>query len=86
MSEKKAERTMETVQLEYTQLCNRAGHIQYQLQTFKKDLELINKSLRDLNLEAAAINEKNQAEAKAKQEAEAKAAAEQPKEEVKGNA
>ena len=54
MSEKQ-EKTVESIQQEYTQLCARAGHVQYQLHTLTQDLEQINLQLRDLNLEAAKI-------------------------------
>lgn len=55
---KKEERTMLDIQNQYTSLCNKAGHLQYQLSVFKKDLEIINSSLRDLNFEAAALQAK----------------------------
>lgn len=68
MSEQK-QRSVEEIRQEYSSLCARAGHIQYQAECLRQDLELVNKSLKDLNFEAAAA---------AKREAEAKAA-ESPK-------
>lgn len=66
--EAKKTRTVEEIQQEYTQLCCKAGHTQYQISGLEKDLEMINSSLRELNFEAAAASA-------------AKAAAEAPKEE-----
>lgn len=65
MTEKK-HRTVQEIQNEYAQLCTRAGHLQYQVYTFAKDLEIVNATLRDLNVEAAASQ---QAEEEAKKEA-----------------
>lgn len=53
MSDEK--RTVEGIHKEYTQLCAQAGHLQYQIATLGKDLELVNEQLRALNLEAAKI-------------------------------
>ncbi len=72
----KPARTVEAIQNEYTQLCVRAGHTQYQIAQLQKDLELMNRSLRDLNLEAATVQAKNLAADAAKKAEEAKAAAE----------
>lgn len=55
---KPAERTLSELQNQYTGLCNKAGHLQYQIYTFKKDLDLVNSTLRDLNFEAAALQAK----------------------------
>lgn len=49
-------RTIPEIQQEYQNLCLKAGQLQYQVYTFSKDLEMVNKELRDLNLEAAAVN------------------------------
>lgn len=57
-------RTVEQVQQEYTQVCARAGHIQYQIAQLKNDLELANSSLQSLNREAFDL-----AQAKAKEAA-----------------
>lgn len=54
--EEKKHREVSQIQLEYQQLCVRAGDIQYRVQALKKDLELVNSNLRDLNLEAAAAH------------------------------
>lgn len=51
----KPSRTIEDIQLEYQKACTQAGHIQYQVYTFKRDLEALNQVIRDLNLEAAGI-------------------------------
>lgn len=64
MSETK-KRTIEEIQQQYQGLCLRAGHLQYQINAHELDLEQINSTLRDLNLEAAAVKE---AEEKAKKE------------------
>ena len=60
----KKERTKEDIQLEYSQLCARAGQLHYQVYALSKDLELVDKALLDLNLEAAKMD-KDAAEAKA---------------------
>jgi hypothetical protein len=54
MSESKELRSVDAIQTEYTQLCTKAGHLQYQINALSKDLELVNKTLTDLNLEGAA--------------------------------
>lgn len=75
---KAPERTLQDIQNQYTSLCNKAGHIQYQVATFKRDLDLINSSLRDLNFEATALQtkqaQKAAEEALAKNQAEKAAA------------
>lgn len=68
--EAKKERSFDQIQQEFGALCARAGHLQYQIFTFEKDLDLINTQVRDLNLEAAALKAKSDAEAVAKQKAE----------------
>ena len=70
--EKKA-RTREDIQMEYSQLCARAGQLQYQIYALGKDLEIVDKSLLDLNLEAAKLDQDASA-AKAIEEAAAKEA------------
>lgn len=70
MSEEKKERTFDNIQQEFAALCARAGHLQYQIYTFETDLTLINKQVRDLNLEAAALKAKQDTEAVEKQKAE----------------
>lgn len=67
-------RKVEEIQAEYTQLCCKAGHTQYQISAMQKDLNMINDALRDLNFEAAAAPAKAAEEAKApKQEEKASA-------------
>lgn len=51
-------RTVEMVHQEYTQLCAKAGHINYQISVLKTDLDLVNSQLKDLNLEAASLSAK----------------------------
>lgn len=48
-------RTIAEIQTEYQNLCLKAGHLQYQVYTFSKDLDMVNTELRALNLEAAAV-------------------------------
>ncbi len=52
-------RTIEDVQSEYSQACAKAGHLGYQIETLKKDLEKTYEVLMDLNLEAAKISAAN---------------------------
>ncbi len=63
MSDKK--RSIQDIQGEYQNLCLKAGHVQYNIQVLQKDLDMVNSSLLDLNLEAAAVKA---AEAKAAEE------------------
>lgn len=58
--QKKSERTLEQIQNEFGQLCARAGHVQYQISVLEKDLGILNSSIRDLNLEAAAVKGKEE--------------------------
>lgn len=51
-SEKKV-RTVPEIQNEYQGLCLRAGHLNYQIYALSKDLDMVQNSLRDLNIEAA---------------------------------
>lgn len=82
MSEEKKARSVEDIRQEYSNLCTKAGHIQYQLKVWKDDLDLLNDQLKELNLEAAKAA---QAEQAAKDAAAAAAAtpvaAEQPAQE-----
>lgn len=55
MSEQSKPRTLDDIRAEYQNLCSKAGHLQYQIHALSDDLELTNKALRDLNLEAAAL-------------------------------
>lgn len=54
MSENK-KREISDIQQDYQNLCTKAGHVNYQISTLKKDLALINESLQTLNQEAAAL-------------------------------
>lgn len=78
--EYKAPRPLQDIQRDYQNLSMRAGHLQYQIVTLGKDLDLVNEELRDLNFEAAAVQKgvmeqaQKEAEEKAKQDAAAKAA------------
>jgi hypothetical protein len=55
-------RSSALIQDEYTRVCNKAGHIQYQISALSKDLELINQTLRDLNQEHYKVRELEKAE------------------------
>lgn len=74
MSDEKKLRPVAEIQAEYQNLCTKAGHTQYQIITLSKDLDLLNETLRNLNLEAAAAY-------KAEKEVSDKAAQEAPKNE-----
>jgi hypothetical protein len=71
---KSPQRTVDQIRAEYSQLCAKAGHMQYQLYTLEKDLGIINGTLRDLNVEAATVSQK-EASAKASSSAESEASA-----------
>ncbi len=49
------QRTFEQIQNEFSIKCTKAGHLQYQITAFQADLAELNKQMRDLNLEAAAL-------------------------------
>lgn len=68
-------RKSEEVLNEYNNLAFKAGNLQYQISQFTKDLDLINNTLRDLNLEFNQI-QKNEAEVAKKIEEVRKAEAE----------
>ncbi len=57
-----APRSFADIQQEFTNTCARAGHLEYQVFTFKKDLEILNNKMRELNLEAAAAQARELAE------------------------
>lgn len=67
--EAKKERTMNDVQQEFSTLCTRLGHLQYQVYIHGKDSEILSNQMRDLNFEAASIQAKAQ---KTKEEEESK--------------
>lgn len=46
-------RTKEEIAREYSNLCTKAGHAAYQVATIQKDIELMQSTMRDLNIEAA---------------------------------
>jgi len=48
-------RTLEDIRNEYSQMCAKAGHLQYQIAELSKDLGVMNTQLRDLNFEATTI-------------------------------
>lgn len=48
-------RTLDEVRQEYSNLCAKAGHVQYQIAVLGDDLKLINDQIKELNLEAAKI-------------------------------
>lgn len=52
-------RTVEAIHQDYSRLCAQAGHVQYEIDVKKKDLELLNEQLRTLNLEAASLAAKD---------------------------
>jgi hypothetical protein len=49
------ERTLEVITKEYSDLCAKAGHIQYQVGVLSTELATLNDKLKELNLEAAAL-------------------------------
>lgn len=56
----KVVRSFEDIQKEYGALAAQSGQLQYQVFTFSRDLEILNKQMRDLNFEAAALKVKEQ--------------------------
>lgn len=69
----KAPRKIQEIQAEYSQVLQRAGQCQYQISVFKKDLEMFNTTLRDLNAEAFAAKEAEEREKQQKSEEEKQA-------------
>lgn len=63
MSEINTDRTLETIQKEYGDMCFKAGSFQYQIVTLQKDLDILNGQIRDLNFEAAAVIAKSKEKA-----------------------
>lgn len=61
---KKEEKTLDSLQVEYTQLAAKAGHLQFQLWGLEEELKVVNKLLRDLNLEAAKLSAAPKSEVK----------------------
>lgn len=60
-------RSVAEIQQEYTGLAMKSGQLQYQVFTLSKDLEILNKQMRDLNFEAAAVNAREAADAAKKE-------------------
>jgi hypothetical protein len=50
------ERTMDVITKEYSDVCAKAGHIQYQVGVLSNELATLNDKLKELNLEAAALS------------------------------
>lgn len=59
MSEK---RTLAEVTQDYSNLCAKAGNLQYQIQVFGEDLKLVNEQLKELNFEAAKLKSEEASE------------------------
>lgn len=68
--EEKKHRSVQEIQGEYQNLCAKAGHIQYSIKCFQDDLALVNNSLKELNLEAAASSRADAEKAKESKSAE----------------
>lgn len=54
----KPARGIPEIQQEYQSLCTKLGHLEYQMDAISKDANMVKSELRDLNLEAAAIQAK----------------------------
>jgi hypothetical protein len=63
VAEKKP-RTLQDVQVDYQNGCLKAGQMQYQIAVLSKDLEMLNSVIKDLNFEAAQLQQINAAAAK----------------------
>lgn len=74
----KSPRTVPEIQQQYSLLCTQAGHLQYEIATKSKDLELLNSTLRDLNSEAYAAQQAAEQEAKKKADEAKEAAPSEP--------
>lgn len=62
-------RTLQQIQQEFTALCTKAGHLEYQCATYQKDIDILQEQMRNLNFEAAALQGHEMAQkAKAAQE------------------
>ncbi len=51
----KPPRTKVEIEQDYGRLCSRLGHATYQVHVLTRDIELMQNTLRDLNLEAASV-------------------------------
>lgn len=58
------EKTLKDIQIEYSNLCAKSGHIQFQVASLQKDLALVLNQIEAVNFEAAAF-QRQQAEAAA---------------------
>jgi hypothetical protein len=58
------ERTLETIQNEYGQICTLVGQAQYQLFALELDIKAMNEKLKELNAEAFEMKKKADAEKK----------------------
>ena len=77
--DKKVEvRPLQVIQQEYTQLCTKAGDLQYKIRCFQTDLETVNGQLLSLNHEAVTSQEAAAKEADEKATAEAEKQPELP--------
>ncbi len=71
-----APRDLDKIQQDYVNLCTKVGDMQYKVHCIQADIAVVNRQLRELNLEAAASSEaKRKQEEAAKAEESAKAAA-----------
>lgn len=64
MENQKLQRSSAEIQSEYQQLCTKAGHLQYSVSQGKKDLDLINDSLRQLQVEHSLAKKREEVAAK----------------------
>lgn len=67
----KQKRPVADIQQDYSQVCARLGHVEYQSYIHNRDAEKLKKELEDLNLEAAASAAED-AEIKAQEQPEQK--------------
>lgn len=64
-------RSVQEIQQEYQNLAFKSGNLQYEISQKKKDLDLLNSSMRDLNFEYIAAKEAEDAKPKEAPAAEA---------------
>jgi len=58
-----AERTVDTLAREYSQLCTKLGHLNHQIESLRRDSDLVLNSMRDLDFEFARVRQTEQEEA-----------------------
>lgn len=63
--EKPKERTSQDIQLEFNNLCFRAGSLQFEIDQKKADLDMLNKTMRDLSFEYIKVKNSESAAASA---------------------